>query len=144
MFEPVNDLEKSLVNAATHPSARPQFYRDLLDADIYIVNRGENNPNLPDHGYQPGSELRIQQLKKGDQLVNRAYLAQVHYPENDEKPHLLIGIDAQGDWEKVIGDAGMIASNVLEKGELIDFMRLDDSGISQYLINKTRPFYEKS
>jgi hypothetical protein len=247
MFEPVNDLEKSLVNAATHPSARPQFFRDLLDADIYIVNRGENNPNSPDHGYRPGSKLRIQQLKKGDQLwlpifsslprlqqftnsdtnyiymrardffemtrganiilnpnlafgkeflpqeidhlldgsifspgqtytapkdtqiligqpasypnelvkalsdyfasdpiVNRAYLAQIHYPDTEEKPHLLIGIDVQGDWERVFGDAGMIASNILDKGESIDFIRLDDSGISQYLVNKTRPFYQKS
>ncbi len=247
MFEPVNALEKSLVKAATHPSARPQFYHDLLEAEIYIVNKDTGNPSIQDQDYRPGSELRIQQLKKGDQfwlpifsslprlqqftnsgtnylrmrardffemtrganiilnpnlafgkeflpqeidqlldgsifspgqtytapkdtqvligqpaiypnefvkalsdyfatnpLVNRAYLAQVHYPENDEKPHLLIGIDAQGDWEMVIGDAGMIASNVLEKGEWIDFMRLDDSGISQYLVNKTRPFYEKS
>lgn len=247
MFEPVNDLEKSLVNAATNPSARPQFFRDLLDADIYILNRGENNPNSADHSYRPGSKLRIQQLKKGDQfwlpifsslprlqqfinsdtdyicmrardffemtrganiilnpnlafgkeflhqeidqlldgsifspgqtyttpkdtqvllgqpasypselvkalsnyfatnpLVNRAYLALVHYPETDEKPHLLIGIDVQDNLERVFGDAAMIASNILDKGELIDFICLDDSGICQYLINKTKPFYQKS
>lgn len=27
---------------------------------------------------------------------------------------------------------------------VIDFIRLDDPGVSQYLVNKTRPFYEKS
>jgi SseB protein C-terminal domain/SseB protein N-terminal domain len=247
MFEPVNDLEKSLFDAATRPSARPQFYRDLLEADIYIVNRGESDPGIQDHTYQPGSDLAIQRIKKDGALwlpvfsslprlqqfansdsnylrigardffemtrganivlnpnfeygkeflpqeieqmldgsifapgqttivpkdtqvligqpavfpnelvkalsdyfatiplVNRAYLAQYHDPQNDEKPHLLIGIDAKSDWGKIIGDAGMIASNVMGKGELVDFLRLDDSGISQYLVNKTRPFYEKS
>jgi hypothetical protein len=247
MFEPVNDLEKSLINAATLPSARPQFYRHLLEAHLYIINSDPASPSLQDHDYQPGSDLKIQRLKKGDQfwlpvfsslqrlqqfinsdtnylvirardffemtrganvvlnpnfdyvkeflpqeiehmldgsiftpgqttiapkdtqvligqpasypheliealsdyfatnpLVNRAYLAQYHDPQNDEKPHILIGLDAQADWGKIIGDAGMIASNVMGKSEWIDFLRLDDSGISQYLVNKTRPFYEKS
>jgi hypothetical protein len=36
MFEPVNDLERSLMRAALNPSYRPQFYRDLLEADIFI------------------------------------------------------------------------------------------------------------
>jgi hypothetical protein len=246
MFEPVNDLEKSLIDAATHPSARPQFYRDLLKADIYILDRGKGDSNNPDHLYQPGSGVAIQQLQKDNQfwlpvlsslprlqqftssdsnyirigardffeltrgtnivlnpnsdygkeflpqeieqmldgsifasgqttivpkdtqvligqpaiypdelvktlsdyfavqpLVNRAYLAQYHDPANDEKPHLLVGIDAQADWGRIIGGAGLIASNVMGKGELVDFLRLDDSGISQYLVDKTRPFYEK-
>ena len=40
MFEPVNDLERSLMKVATDPAFRPQFHRDLLDADIFVVNGG--------------------------------------------------------------------------------------------------------
>jgi len=39
-FDPINDLERSLVKAATDPAHRPQFYRDFVGADIFVVQRG--------------------------------------------------------------------------------------------------------
>jgi hypothetical protein len=36
-FKPANDLEETLVRAATEPAARPEFYRRLLAAEIYIL-----------------------------------------------------------------------------------------------------------
>jgi len=36
-FEPANDLEQTLVRAATDPAARPDFYRRLLVAEIYVL-----------------------------------------------------------------------------------------------------------
>jgi hypothetical protein len=36
-FEPANDLEQTLVRAATDPAARPEFYRRLLAAEIYVL-----------------------------------------------------------------------------------------------------------
>jgi hypothetical protein len=36
-FEPANDLEQTLVRAATEPAARPEFYRRLLTAEIYAL-----------------------------------------------------------------------------------------------------------
>lgn len=245
MFEPVNDLERSLMKAATDPSARPQFYRDLLAADIFVVNGG-SDLNVQNNVVQQGSQLMIQQIEMngksclpvftslqrlqqfirsearylqlkardffeitngahvflnpgfaygkeflpqeiaqmldgsifkpsqthvtqketqvligqpavypaklvkalsdyfaGKKQVNRAYLVQFFNPETDEKPHLLIGIDAGTDYEKVVGDAGLISSEVMGKGEIIDFMRLGDSGLSRHMIEQARPFYEK-
>jgi hypothetical protein len=55
----------------------------------------------------------------------------------------LIGIDAGTDYEKVVDDAGLISSEVMGKGEIIDFMRLDNSGLSLHMIKQTKPFYEK-
>jgi hypothetical protein len=36
-FTPANDLEQTLVRAATEPSARPEFYRRLLAAELYLL-----------------------------------------------------------------------------------------------------------
>jgi len=42
-FVPVNRLEELLVEAATNPAARPDFYRELLRADLFVVT-----PDAPD------------------------------------------------------------------------------------------------
>ena len=36
-FTPANDLEETLVRAATDPSARPEFYRRLLAAELFVL-----------------------------------------------------------------------------------------------------------
>ena len=249
MFEPQNDLEHSLVKAATDPSHRPQFYRDLLVSDIYAINaggeslatqdgvvqqdgniqlhswqrdgepwlpvfsslprlqqvleaeatylclnaksffeitRGANvvlNPNLDygkeftvaeierildgsifhaGHGYTVEKETKVQIGQPAEyptELVNAlsrlfskhprvkaAYLAHFFNPASDEFPHTLVGIDADGDWDEVVGDAGMVAKDTIAANEIVDFIRVsaDDSGISQYLLRETKPFYRRS
>jgi SseB protein C-terminal domain/SseB protein N-terminal domain len=42
-FVPQNALEASLMKAAADPAHRPQFYRDLLEADVFIIQ-----PPLPE------------------------------------------------------------------------------------------------
>ena len=39
-FEPGNQLERSLVRAADDPAARPQFYRDLVESDVFVIDHG--------------------------------------------------------------------------------------------------------
>jgi hypothetical protein len=36
-FTPANDLEETLVRAATDPAARPEFYRRLLAAELFVL-----------------------------------------------------------------------------------------------------------
>jgi hypothetical protein len=36
-FTPANELEETLVRAATDPAARPEFYRRLLAADLFVL-----------------------------------------------------------------------------------------------------------
>ena len=50
-FTPANDLEETLVRAATEPAARPEFYRRLLAAELYILTaetpRSEGQTSKP-------------------------------------------------------------------------------------------------
>lgn len=246
MFEPVNDLEKSLMNAATNPASRPQFLRDILASEIYVINHPDDQVNIQNNVLQAGTKLNIQSIERNGQtwlpiftalqrlqeyihsdanylqmrgrdffqitrgayvilnpgfsygkeffpqeieqmldesvfqpvktytaqkdtqvligqpavypkelvkalsayfaknpLVNKAYLALMSNPAED-KPHLLIAIDGKGDWQKIVGDAGMIASETIGKGEVIDFMRLNNNSLSQTVMRQSKPFYEKS
>ncbi len=245
MFEPANELESSLMKAAENPAHRPQFYRDLLQSDLFtiVVRAPKPDPSDPSGGetvvfqnmerdgevwlpiftslnslsrcvqpgtrycaYQgrtllemtlgmnlvlnPGLEVgkdfspkEIQRLLDGsifepDQLVRietgtdiligqpevyptklvmalsdlfardrsikTAHLAQVQMPGEDEKPHLLIVVDTEGNWKKIVGDIVIIVKHIYGPKECIDFMRLEDARrFSDYLILQT-PFYKRN
>ncbi|MFN9717937.1 MAG: enhanced serine sensitivity protein SseB C-terminal domain-containing protein [Planctomycetota bacterium] len=249
MFEPQNDLEHSLMRAATDPSQRPQFYRDLLAADIYLINVGGESLDIQDGVLSEGSNVQMQswrrdgedwlpifsslprlqeclqtestylqlnaksffEITRGAHVIlnpnldygkeftateiegmldgsifrtgqgytakqdtkvligqpaeyptalvkalsrlfvkhrdiKAGYLAHFFNPERDERPHTLIGIDATGDWDSIVGDAGMVAKETLPENEIVDFVRVsaDDTGVSQYMLHGTKPFYKKS
>lgn len=42
MFEPQNDLERSLMAATSDPAARPQFYRDLAASELFVIDDGSD------------------------------------------------------------------------------------------------------
>lgn len=44
VFEPQNKLERSLVQAATDLAHRPQFYKDLVQSDILVIQHGKRPP----------------------------------------------------------------------------------------------------
>jgi len=249
MFEPDNHLEHSLVKAVTDPSHRPQFYRDLLVSDIFVVNAGGESFDIHDGVLQQGANIQFQSWQRDGEswlpvfsslnrlqqslqtettylrlnaksffeitrganvilnpnldygkeftaaeiasildgsifragqgytveketqvligqpaaypteLVNAlcrlfpkhpkvkaAYLAHLFNPERDEPAHTLIGIEAAGDWDAIVGDAGMVAKEAMPDKEIVDFVRVspDDTGVSQYMLHKTKPFYKKS
>ena len=249
MFEPENDLENSLMKAATDPSHRPQFYRDLLASEIYLINAGGESVDIQDGMLLQDTNIQIQPWQRDDEdwlpifssltrlqqclqaeatylqfnahnffeitrganvalnpsldygkeftpaeiegmldgsifhagqgytvqedaqvligqpseyptelvrtlcrlfakhpNIRAAYLANFFNPERDEQPHTLIGIDADGDWDSMIGDAGMVVKETMPKNEIVDFVRVsaDDTGVSGYLVNETEPFFKNS
>lgn len=77
--------------------------------------------------------------------VQRAYLALMHDASVDQKPYLTVGIEAEGDVEKVMREAGSVAGDTSPDGEPVYLYRLssEDAGLSQYFINETTPFYER-
>jgi hypothetical protein len=87
----------------------------------------------------------LTQLLAKHSNVKRAYLALMHDASVDEKPHLIVGIEADGDIERVMREAGNVAGDTAPEGEPVDLYRVNenDSGLSQYFINQTKPFYEK-
>jgi len=77
--------------------------------------------------------------------VKKAYVALMHDGSIDEKPHLLVGIEGDGDLELAMREAGNVAGDTSPAGEAVDLfiVRPNESGVSQYLINST-PFYERT
>ncbi len=77
--------------------------------------------------------------------VKAAYLALMHNPSVDEKPHLIVGIEAEGDFENVIREAGTVAADTAPNGEPVDLIRVvrGESGVGQYFLEEVKPFYER-
>jgi len=77
--------------------------------------------------------------------VKAAYLALMHDPSRDDKPHLVVGVDADKEIESIIREAGAVAADTSPKGEPVDLYRIqaDDDGLSQYFIREVTPFYTR-
>jgi hypothetical protein len=68
-FEPQNDLERSLMQAATDPAHRPQFYRDLARSDVFIIRHGADPPRTDQrHTLQQGMTPEIQNIQHEGKL----------------------------------------------------------------------------
>ena len=88
----------------------------------------------------------LTQLLAKHSNVKNAYLALMLDPSVDDKPHLIVGIEAEGGIEKVMREAGNVAGDTAPEGESVDLYRVskNDSELSDYFINQTKPFYEKT
>jgi len=78
--------------------------------------------------------------------VKAAYLALMLDKSANEKPHLIVGIEADGDYENVLREAGTVAADLVADGETVDFLRVTrgDKGVGEYLIEEVTPFYERA
>jgi hypothetical protein len=79
--------------------------------------------------------------------VVSAYLALMHDQSTDEKPHLIIGIHSEGDFEQIIRDAGVVAGDASPDGESVDMFHIIpdcNEGLSEYFLKEVKPFYMRS
>ena len=71
MFEPENDLERSLVRAANEPAHRADFFRELMDAQVFLALDFVGDPPVagPDGEVTlpKGTTLNLRALKSGDE-----------------------------------------------------------------------------
>ncbi|MEC5318762.1 enhanced serine sensitivity protein SseB [Brenneria populi subsp. brevivirga] len=97
------------------------------------------------------AEMPVQMIDSLTQLltqyrhVRRAFLAQIH-EAGEREPHLLIGLDIDGDdVEEVIRAAGSVASDTLPDERPVDLclVKEGESGVSHYMTKHTTPFYER-
>ncbi|MCE1394329.1 enhanced serine sensitivity protein SseB [Enterobacter bugandensis] len=76
--------------------------------------------------------------------VRRAFLCSIK-ESADEKPVLLIGIEADGDIDDIIQAAGSVATDTLPGDEPIDICQVTkgEKGISHFITEHITPFYER-
>lgn len=75
--------------------------------------------------------------------LTEALAKRFRFPDSDEPPHTLIGIDADGDWPPTIDATMKTIASVAPPSEIVDVVRIDDSGTWSYLVNETKPFYTR-
>jgi hypothetical protein len=73
--------------------------------------------------------------------VEAAYVAQICDKNAGDPPHCLIGIQIAGDSQRIIGEASVIAREMLRAGEFVDFLAMAGGEIEEYLVSSTQPFY---
>lgn len=63
-FDPQNDLERSLMKAAEDPAHRPQFYRVLVESEIFIIQHGERPPEKEERiTLNEGKDIQIANIE---------------------------------------------------------------------------------
>jgi hypothetical protein len=70
----------------------------------------------------------------------------MHDPSNDKEPHLIVGIEADNNYEEVMRDAGVVAGAALSENEYVDFtqVRPGEGSLSEYMTKNVKPFYERT
>jgi hypothetical protein len=87
----------------------------------------------------------LSRLFAGKNEVQSAYLAHFFNPAVGDKSHTLIGIEATGNWERLVAESGMVAANVEVPDPPIDFVRMTGAtGVEDYFLKGCKPFYTKT
>lgn len=129
----------------------PEEVRHLLSDGIGqrpVQRTVEKDTNVllgqPSH-YPSKMVNSLTQLLAKHRNVKRAFLALMHDASSEHKPHLIIGIEADGDIERVMREAGNVAGDSAPDGEPVDLYRVHEgeSGLSDYFLKQTTPFYER-
>lgn len=95
-FEPQNELERSLIKAADDPAHRPQFYKDFVKSDIFIIQYG------------------VRPEKQGRTVLQEGYQLKIQNIDVDGRPHIPIFSSLMRLQAVLREEAGYIALNALE------------------------------
>jgi hypothetical protein len=75
--------------------------------------------------------------------VKNAYLALMSDGTNP-KPNLIFAIEADGDFQTIVDEAGFTAQQFLLPDDVVNFVKIGKSGLDDYFINETTPFYSRN
>ena len=109
-----------------------------------ILEGGE--PLLLSEIAEPPAQMidSLTQLFSKHKQVRRAFVAHIK-EQADDRPNLLIGIEADGDIDNIIRAAGAVATDTLLEDEPVDICEVVDGeqGISHFFTAHITPFYER-
>lgn len=74
--------------------------------------------------------------------VKAAFLGWIFDPESGDAPHYIFSIDADGDFQSTVNEAGFTAEQYLEKHEIVDFVKFGNGTLDDYFESVT-PFYQR-
>lgn len=83
----------------------------------------------------------LKSLFAGHPQVESAYLGHIFNPATGDSPHTIVGVKDEGDYSRVVADAGMVAGEVLAEGVHVDFIQIGEDPASRYLLESTEAFY---
>ncbi len=139
VLNPGSDFGKELL---------PEEVESIIDGSIlrpresYIVNR-PTEVMLGQPARYPTELVEVlKRVFKRHDGVRAAFLAHFINPAKDAKAHTLIAIDAKGDWDRIVSEAGLAAGGVTVPDPPVDFMRLPNSGLDSYF-KTVAPFYRR-
>ena len=89
------------------------------------------------------SSLRLLLAKHPNVIA--AYLAMMAAPSIDGNPHLIVGIEGDGNIDAAIRDAGAVAAEASTDNAPVDFVRVvrDGQGFNRYFLEEVKPFYSQ-
>lgn len=141
ILNPYSDFGKELI---------PQEIENLLNGSIFEktiqVEITENTDVILGQPSNYPTEFikALSKLFKKEGKVKSAYLATIKMDKSNEKTHLIIAIDTDGDISSIFGKAGALAEQIIGIDKITDFIKIEQrNGISDYFINQTKPFYER-
>jgi hypothetical protein len=125
---------------------KPPEIRGILDGSymkkakiIKLDGEQESLYSIPD----PYPDELVNDLKASfafSKLVRTAYLVQVHQ-DNRMHPQLVIGLEADEGY--IAAEPAEIAMESLGEDEFISFIKLGADSLSIFMIEKTKPIYER-
>ena len=137
---------KVLLNpGSTGKEFLPEEIDSILDGSIFAFHRTETLAGgthilLAQPARYPNELVEaLQRLFGTDRNVRRAYLA--HFSTGD-RPHTLVAIEADGDFERIAGEAVAVAQGAPVPDPPVDFLPLTDRGLKSYFRN-LKPFYRR-
>ena len=141
IINPGNDYGKILVT---------DEIKGILDGSIWtpserFVAKKDIQVMIGHPAKQPTELLKaLRKLYSGIKEVKKAYNAHFFNPEIDKVAHTLIGIETDGDWDKIMSSSGIVARDVIIPDPPVDFIRITDTNsICSFFLNECKPFYKK-
>ena len=86
----------------------------------------------------------IEELRKyfqTDPRVKKAYFAQIHMPESGEPPHLIISIQADGDFDQLARSLHEVVLHSTGGDQIIDMVQFGVGTLDHFFLQQ-KPFYE--
>jgi hypothetical protein len=76
-----------------------------------------------------------------DPRVRKAYFAQIHMPESGEPPHLIIAIQADGDFDQLATSLNAVVLSTTGGDQIIDMVQFGIGTLDDFFCQQ-KPFYE--